>query len=347
MLYFPERLKSARKMKGYSLQDLADAMGNVITKQALNKYEAGIMKPDSEVLSAICKVLDVTSEYFTKKSKITLEEVEFRKLEKLSMKEQEKVKQKTIDFLERYFELEEFLGLENKFKNPIKVYKITSAEDVENAAIKVREEWNLGTDPLYNIVEMLEDHDIKVLQFDAHDAFSGLSTYINKRYPVIVLNDNNDIQLARRRFTALHELGHLLMNLDGFDKKEKERLCDTFAGAMLLPADVFNIEFGGKRQNVFLKELVILKEEYGISLSAIMYRAKNLHLITPNYHQFFMMKYNRDGYRQKEPGNYKGNEISNRFMQLLLRAVAEEIISTSKAAALNGQKLADFRMGLI
>jgi len=48
---------------------------------------------------------------------------------------------------------------------------------------------------------------------------------------------------------------------------------------------------------------------------------------------------------KKEPEQYdfQGEEKSNRFLQLLLRAVAEEAISLSKAAALNNQKLAEFR----
>jgi transcriptional regulator with XRE-family HTH domain len=43
---FAIRLLSARKMAGMSLQKLADALGNVVTKQSLNKYEQGVMKPD-------------------------------------------------------------------------------------------------------------------------------------------------------------------------------------------------------------------------------------------------------------------------------------------------------------
>ena len=54
---FPVRLKSARKMMGWSLQDLADNLGIPITKQALNKYESGQMKPGSDVLLALAKVL--------------------------------------------------------------------------------------------------------------------------------------------------------------------------------------------------------------------------------------------------------------------------------------------------
>jgi transcriptional regulator with XRE-family HTH domain len=119
MKNFAERLKSARKMNGYSLQDLADNMAVQISKQALNKYESGVMKPDSEILSALCKALNVSSDYFNRETTFSIDEnVSFRKLKKLSAKEQEKVKQKTADFLERYFELENLLGISAPFHNP-------------------------------------------------------------------------------------------------------------------------------------------------------------------------------------------------------------------------------------
>jgi predicted HTH domain antitoxin len=48
-----------------------------------------------------------------------------------------------------------------------------------------------------------------------------------------------------------------------------------------------------------------------------------------------------------EPVEYIGEEKSNRFEQLLFRALAEELISMSKAAALNNQSMAEFRGKLL
>ena len=56
-----------------------------------------------------------------------------------------------------------------------------------------------------------------------------------------------------------------------------------------------------------------------------------------------MINYNRYKTKEKEFGVYNGKELPIRFLQLLIRAVAEEIISTTKAATLNNQKLGDFR----
>ena len=46
---FGNRLKLARKMAGISLQELSDQLGNVVTKQALNRYELGEMNPSSDM----------------------------------------------------------------------------------------------------------------------------------------------------------------------------------------------------------------------------------------------------------------------------------------------------------
>jgi len=342
MKNFGQRLNNARKMNGLSMQDLASKMNNVITKQAIGKYEQGDMKPSSEILLELCKALNVRPDYFLRQEKIKLANVEFRKLKRLSAKEIDMVKANAIDFLERYFELENILGIDNSFQNPIKNIIISEKEDIEKAADKLRKEWSIGDNIIPNVIELLEDHEIKVYEVDAEDSFDGLSSYANG-IPVIVLNKN--IQKFRRRFTALHELAHLLLAFakGKFSEKEIEKLCHAFAGALLIPKSSFIEEFGVHRSNVLMKELMIMKESFGISMQAIMARAKNLDLISSSTYQEFFKTFSRLGYRKIEPGDYKGEENSNRFFQLLLRAVAEEVVTLSKAAALNNEKLADLR----
>jgi Zn-dependent peptidase ImmA (M78 family)/DNA-binding XRE family transcriptional regulator len=343
MKYFAERLKTARKMNGFSLQDLSDTIGNRINKQAIQRLETEQAEPDSETISLLSKALKVPADYFFRESTVTLEDLRFRKLKKLPAKEQEKVKANTIDFLERYLELEDMLGIENKIAFSPKSFKIKRIEDVEKAAIELRKSWKLGEDPLSNIVEMLEENNIKVYLLDADSSFSGMSTVLNDKIGVIVLNQNAAIPVVRRRFSALHELAHLFLDLSSFDEKTAEKMCDYFAAAMLLPAVKIKDALGQKRTNIVMKELYIIAAQYGISLSAIAYRAFSLGIITPSYHKFFMINYNRFKTKEKEFGVYNREERPIHFLQLLIRAVAEEVISTTKAAALNNQKLGDFR----
>jgi Zn-dependent peptidase ImmA (M78 family) len=343
MKYFSERLKAARKMNGFSLQDLSDAVGNRINKQALQRLETGEAEPDSGTVSLLCRALKVAADYFFRETSVTLEDLRFRKLKKLPVKEQDRVKANTVDFLERYLELEDILGIENSTAFPPKSYKIREIDDVEKAAHNLREIWKLGEEPLPNIVEMLEEKNIKVYLLEADKSFSGMSTVLKGKIGIIVLNSNKDIPIVRFRFSALHELAHLYLDLSEFDEKESEKLCDHFASAMLLPGTKIKAALGERRTNIVMKELYIVAEQYGISLSAIAYRAFSLGIISASYHKFFMINYNKYRTKEKEFEVYDGKEHSQRFLQLLIRAVAEEVISTTKAASLNNQKLGDFR----
>ncbi len=346
MKYFSERLKNARKMNGLSLQDLSNLTENQISKQDLNRLETGIQQPDSKTIALFADILKLPMDYFFKEQPISLEMVAFRKLTKLPVKEQEKIKALTIDYLERYFELENLLG--NAKGNPFvhQGYKISAnnpKEDIEKAANYIRTEiLKIGLDPIYNIYELLEENEIKVFPIESELSFSGMSTVVNENIMVIVFNNRTDIPLVRKRFTLLHELAHLYLDLTDFDEKQSEKLCDAFANALILPAEKLNEYFGGKRVTVFTSELKNIKEYYGISLPAIMYKAKELDLISEHYFKYFMIRYNQN-YKKEEEKGYEGKEESKRFIQLLMRAVAQEIISTAKAASLNNQKLGDFR----
>jgi Zn-dependent peptidase ImmA (M78 family)/DNA-binding XRE family transcriptional regulator len=334
---FAERLKSARKMKGWSLQELADNIAMTISKQALNKYEQNLMKPTGEVLIALAKVLDVKPDYFLKQSSIELAPVEFRKKAKLSTKQEEGIKEKVKDFLERYLEVEQLLNIKTKFTNPIKKITIAEVDDVEACALKIIEKWNLGFDPIPNVIEMLEDNGIRVIEIDAPDEFDGLSTFVGD-IPVVVVNKNYAVE--RKRFTLLHELGHLVLTIE--EGADKERICHAFAGAMLLPDDCLEKLIGDKRSNIAPGELVSIKEQFGISVQAIMMRAQLKGIIDKNSAGRFW-KSIAGNKKEIGLGEFAGKEKSYRFEHLVFRLAAEDVVSMSKAANLAGIKLASFK----
>lgn len=333
---FPERLKSARKMKGLSLQELADKVSVSISKQALHKYEAGLMKPTGEVLIALSKALEVKPDYFLRKS-IELGPVEFRKNAKLSAKEIDSIKEKVRDFLERYLEVEQLLDLNVKFKNPIEGNSISDEWEVDKAALDLIKKWNLGHDPIPNVIEMLEDNGVRVIIIDAPEGFDGLSALVDG-IPVVVVSKYFTVE--RKRFTALHELGHLVLNIK--EGADKERICNAFAGAMLLPNNALEKHLGEKRNNIAIGELVSIKEEFGISVQATMMRAQLKGIISKASAARFWkaISFNK---KEEGLGSFAGNEKSYRFEHLVFRLAAEDVVSMSKAANLAGMRLADFR----
>ena len=343
---FAERFKSARLMNGFSLQDLSDILSNKVTRQALHKYEKGEVLPDSEMMELLCEALKVRPDYFSRETIVELGEVRFRKLVKYSPKEQNSVIEHTKEILSRYLELEEILGIKKVFEYSLSDFVINNLDDVEDFAIALRKEWELGIDPIFNVSELLEEKNVKVIELDSGDAFDGLQTWVNnKEIPVIVLNKAKlKSKKDRKRFTAFHELGHLLIPFyENIDDKTEEHFCHRFASAMLLPKDAVIKELGKKRNKISIQELGFLKEQYGISIQAIIYRLSDLEIISNSYKNYFYKYINQMGWKVDEPYEYQGKEESSRFDQLIFRALSEDIISMSKAAALNNMKLAEFR----
>jgi len=329
---FGERLKSARKMAGYSLEELAGKLGN-ITKQALSNYENGKRKPNSDVIIRLAKIIGVKPDYFVRENSLKFENFEFRKSSKLLKKQINSIEERTRDYLERYYELEQIMGVDEKFFNPIKNIEIKNGGNAESAAEKLRENWGIGFNPIKNLIETLEDHEIRIFEIDADKKFDGLAVY-SGAFPIIIINKNIE-DIVRKRMTVAHELGHLLLKLiENLNPKEKERYCFRFAGAFLIPKQVLINELGRKRSKITLKELEHLKEEFGISIQALMRRARDLDIITKIKYQNFCIKIRKEGWEKFETGIYNGEEKPVRDKNLLYRAISEEIISISKAASI-------------
>lgn len=333
---FGTRLKLARKLAGMSLQDLSDALLNKVTKQALSKYEQGEMNPTSEVLLAIAKVLGLKPDYFLKKKSLELGQILFRKRAALSKKEEESIVEKVRDYVERYMELEEILNVQNAFVNPLAGFPIKSKNDIEKAADKLRKDWNLGDKPIANIVEMLELKCIKVILIDDVDALDGLAVFTSTGIPIVVVNTRGK-PIERIRFTIIHELAHLLLDLGVIEGNEKleEEWCHFFSSCFLIPSHMLRqMMGGGKRTYIYINELIKIKEYYGVSIRAIVHRLRTLEIITDNYYQRWMVYMSKQYGQKGEPGEYKGEEASKGFDLLVARGLSEGIISLSKAAAL-------------
>lgn len=209
---FGARLKNARVINGMSMDDLCAKMNNLVSKQTISKYESGKMLPNSTNLIALANALNVRPDYLLRPFTVSLDKIEFRKKSKMSVKEEKAIKEKIRDKIERYIEVEEILGISSDFINPILQNAVIAPSDVCRITEQLKAAWQLGQDGIPYIIEMLEDHCVKVIEMDAPDTFDGLSGIIGEHKPIIVLNKNFPVE--RKRFTAMHELGHLLLDFD-------------------------------------------------------------------------------------------------------------------------------------
>ncbi len=330
-----------------SLRELSEAVRNAVSHNALAKYENSEMLPGSETIDLLAEALQQPADYFFRPFTLSLDRIRFRKRACLSKKAENSIREQATEYFERYHEIEELLGEVRKFGGKLPGKVIAMPEEAEAAATTLRERWQLGCDPLPNLVELLEKQGIKVYETELEekdcDGFSA-DTEVG---PVIVVALKNNV--LRKRMTLAHELAHVVLRLnDSLSAKEEENVVKRFAGALLLPKETFRAEFGNMRSAISQAELIEMKVNFGASIMAIMMRAKQLGLITEPKFVRFCQQTGDWRKTKREPGDelYRGNETHSRFRQLVQRAVAEDQISMSKGAALLRQSLGAFRREL-
>ena len=330
-----DRLKLARTAAGLSLRALEEQLNGLVTAQAIGKYERDEMMPSSDVLMALADALGVPESYLLSSGDIELQDVDFRKLKGASAKEKASVTAQVVKHAERYLEVEDALAAASTDWKPPSSFPrpVRSLDQAESAAEALRVAWQLGKDPIPGLAEYLEERGIKVLALDLAESISGMTAKIQRpagRFiPMIVINANHAGE--RQRFTLAHELGHLILHAgEGVDI---ERACDRFAGALLVPAAMLYAQVGQKRHAISPGELLKLKRLFLASVQCIVYRLKDLAIITPTLHGQLFALFGRLRWRKNEPEPLPKEE-TQRFQRLCFRALAERVLSESKTAEL-------------
>lgn len=330
-----ERLHMARKMSGQSQRALAQAAG--VSAMAISKYERDQVVPSSGVLIRLARVLNVKVEFFMRPVTVSLSEPAFRCRKKLGVKQQESVAAQTQEWLERYLELEGLFDGSLGFEIPQVSRQINSVEDAERVAEQLRGAWNIGMDPIDNLIELLESKGIKVDEVEAPDSFDALTFWVNGTTPVIAIR--LDLPGDRQRFNLAHELGHLL--LEPAEEVDEEKAAHRFAAAFLVPAEAAYNELGVHRTALDFYELYLLKQKYGMSMAAWVYRAQDLNIVTESAARRLWQAFSQRGWRSQEPWEPVPPEKTMRMKRLALRALAEDVISRSRAAELLGEPLSE------
>ncbi len=340
-----ERIQQARKASGLSLRALAEKAG--ISAMAISKYENNQSTPSSGVLLALAHAFGVRTEYFYRTTKVELREVEYRKHSKLPKKILHQIEGDVLEQVERYLALEEILPVSPiaPFKLPDNLpEEINDFDEIEILATQLRDEWELGRNPILDLTGTLEERGIKIIQTHAlHDGkFDGLACKVNG-FPIIVVG--SDWPGDRQRFTLAHELGHLVLagRISGELVEQEEKLANRFAGAFLATASEVYKELSHRRTWFEPRELCVLKKAYGLSMGAWLHRAQDLSIISDATYLQLIKFFRKHGWHKKEPCDEYPQERPEIFTQLVFHALAEDFISESKAAELMGMPVIKFR----
>jgi Zn-dependent peptidase ImmA (M78 family) len=318
-------------------------MRGKVTAQAIGKYERGEDVPSSGVLMALAEALDVSLAYLLDTQGIELTGVEFRTKANTSARDRAQVESEVLEWIERYLQVEAALDLDSaRWQNPFdRPRQLRSIADAEQLANDVREAWKLGVDPIPNMTELLEEKGLKVLVVDLPERVSGFTCLVDRPgdapLPVIVVNKR--FSLERRRLTLAHELAHRLIAPDSLPDKDEEKAATVFASALLMPREHLLREVGKHRQAFGYREVVGLKRLYRVSGAALLVRLQQIGVINEATLVYAFQSVAR-GWRTEEPEPLESTadrghwERPRRFERLSYRALAEGLISLTKAAEL-------------
>lgn len=277
-----DRLRQARQLALRTKQDVATAIG--VSPAAIGQYESNAMAPRPDLIGKLASALDVVPEFFATgrpQTKLESGDAFFRSLRSTTARQRAKATSYTeqvwelVNAIERHVRLPK-VNLPNFDELPA-----SRPDDPVSMARAIRQFWNLGSAPVAHLVRLLESHGIVTVlvpfveqEVARIDAFSTLAF----DRPMMVLSVDKKDDVFRHRFTAAHELGHILMHGEhSAGDPALERAADRFAAEFLMPTNVVRDELPSRFD---IRKLAQLSERWGVSVQALVYRSKELGLIS-------------------------------------------------------------------
>ncbi|MFD9192319.1 helix-turn-helix domain-containing protein [Streptomyces phaeochromogenes] len=303
-LFDSARLKLARHLAGLRKSDLAALVDKSPT--AVAAWESGAKRPTAATVAQLALSLSVDPGFFA----IRAEDVaalstapHFRSLRSTSQRARDQAYaygQLAVDIatsLERHVE----------FPDPAVPISPVLAEDPdgdgpERAAQLVRQEWGIGHGPAGHLVRLLENHGVLVVFSPPQTASVDAYSFDSKLRPVVVLNPIKR-DYYRQRFDVAHELGHLVMHSDAEPGgRIVEAQAHRFAAELMMPADQIRDLLPATMGGNAWRTLARLKEQWGVSIQALLYRARWLGRLSDTSYRNAMTTISARGWRRNEPG---------------------------------------------
>lgn len=277
-----DRLRQARQLALMTKKEVAEASG--ISPAAVGQYEAGISVPRRETLKRLAQALDVPVGFFAPGrplQRLESSETYFESLRATTAKQ----RSRATSFAEQIWELS--FALEAYVRFPPIDLPATSASQSEGltprqAALNTREAWGLGLEPVGHVVSQLEARGIVCAMAppSGKELTARINAYSTLAFgrPIVVLTADRANDVLRHRFSAAHELGHLVLH-GGSPSGEQwlEREADTFAAEFLTPSVMMLKELP---RRLDFARLFRLSERWGVEVRSLIYRSQELGLFS-------------------------------------------------------------------
>jgi Zn-dependent peptidase ImmA (M78 family)/transcriptional regulator with XRE-family HTH domain len=281
----------AREARGLAQNELAERIGMSATN--LSKIERGDVGISDDVLETVAAQTGYPFHFFLQEGAPVPENLAYRKRQVVAQKlltpitAQANILRQHVQFLTRALQ--------------VQTPKIPTMGDTppEKAAARLRRLWNIDTPVISNLTRAAEEQGIAILSFDfGTERVDSRSMLTDDGYPVIFLNKT--LLGDRLRFSLAYELGQLVLHTfspvdPGRDVASE---ANAFAAALLLPQKEIRKDLEG---GITVPLLAELKKKWKVSMIALLYRADDLGLLTPNQKRYLLQQFNTAGIRRREP----------------------------------------------
>ena len=325
---FSTRLKTARQGAGMSTRAVAERLKKrdfTISHATIANYERSKTIPSLTLLAVMADVYGLPINWFLQ-AEAVLTNVCYRALKKVSMKDKRQFEANAQRWLDGYRRLETKMG--KRLRNNLVDFRVQSNENGRNVAKRLRSRLKLGDRPVPSTIDVLHMFGVRVISIDAMVGIDGLAAKLEKESVVVL---NSGLSNDRVRLNAAHELGHHLYSDSGCCRRltnsERESLAFEFASTFLMPVSKLKVAFDGYS----MLRLIEYKKRYGISLAAMVYRARKEKILPDRIYTMLWREFAKRGWRKNEPGEV-GTDRPVRFEQMLESAIRSRELTWSKAA---------------
>ncbi len=301
----PARIRVARELRGLTQRQVVERLAHSISPPALSQIESGKFRPSAATIKRLAAVLEVPPSFFTALWPTDDQPLTyFRDLRSTSARERRRAAAQALMLSDFITALEQYVRLPELAVPRLPAVPGATRDEIDHISLILRQAWGLGRGPVPHVVRELERHGVAVARLTLGNvSVDAFSTRVGPR-PLVLLTDDKSDNYVRSRFDASHELGHLVMH-ESMEPgtKEVERQAQDFASSFLLPETSARDELPSRLDATGWSHLAEMKRTWGMSMAALLFRARSLRIISLDAYQSAMRYMSSRGWRSQEPGD--------------------------------------------
>jgi Zn-dependent peptidase ImmA (M78 family)/transcriptional regulator with XRE-family HTH domain len=293
------RLRLARLRAGLTLRELGERTD--LTHAAISQFENERSRPSGAVVAKLAIATGVPRRFlfFTQRevSASGQESTHFRSLRSTSKQARGQAWAQSELVLDLAAALDRHVHLPDVNLPALPITADATRRDIAAAADELRAAWSLEDGPVGHLVRHMESHGILVARLPVADRGIDAFSHYQSDRPVVVLGGSKG-DAARSRFDAAHELGHLVGHPDADPGGAHEQQANSFAAELLMPEAMITEELPRRFD---LHTYARLKHRWGVSIAALLYRAKTLAVISETSYRRSVITMSQRYGRVQEP----------------------------------------------